>query len=310
MTKPSAPRNQTLRLEKHQQENLLKAALTLSDKAESIDIAGKIINQDIFTAAQFLPEKFIDLLILDPPYNLNKKFGQEDFRKQSDSDYQTYIYSWLKPLIGCLKPTASIYLCCDWQCSNPVQNVLQEYFIIRNRISWEREKGRGAKKNWKNNSEDIWFCTMGKDYYFDVDAVKLKKRVLTPYRDDTGRPKDWQEDDEGKTRLTYPSNLWTDISIPFWSMRENTDHPTQKSEKLMAKLILASSAEGDFIFDPFLGSGTSAVVAQKLNRKFSGIEIDPQYCALTLARLARARANSKIQGYDDGVFWERNRRLK
>ena len=310
MTKPSAPRNQTLRLEKHQQENLLKAALKLNGKAESIDIAGKIINQDIFTASKFLPEKFIDLLIIDPPYNLNKKFGQEDFRKQSNSNYQAYIHSWLKPLIGCLKPTASIYFCCDWQCSHPVQNLLQEYFIIRNRISWEREKGRGAKKNWKNNSEDIWFCTMGEDYYFDVDAVKLKKRVLTPYRDDTGRPKDWQENADGKTRLTHPSNLWTDISIPFWSMRENTDHPTQKSEKLMAKLILASSAEGDFIFDPFLGSGTSAVVAQKLNRQFSGIEIDPQYCALTLERLARARANSKIQGYDDGVFWERNRGLK
>ena len=310
MTKSSAPRNQTLRLEKYQQENLLKAALKLDGKAEAVDIAGKIINQDIFTAAQFLPEKFIDLLILDPPYNLNKKFGQEDFHKQSNSNYQAYIHSWLKPLIGCLKPTASIYFCCDWQCSHPVQNLLQEYFIIRNRISWEREKGRGAKKNWKNNSEDIWFCTMGEDYYFDVDAVKLKKRVLTPYRDDTGRPKDWQENDDGKTRLTYPSNLWTDISIPFWSMRENTDHPTQKSEKLIAKLILASSAEGDFIFDPFLGSGTSAVVAQKLNRQFSGIEIDPQYCALTLARLARARANSKIQGYDDGVFWERNRGLK
>ena len=310
MTKSSAPRNQTLRLEKHQQENLLKAALKLNGKAESIDIAGRIINQDIFTASKFLPEKFIDLLILDPPYNLNKKFGQEDFHKQSDSDYQAYIHSWLKPLIGCLKPTASIYFCCDWQCSHPVQNVLQEYFIIRNRISWEREKGRGAKKNWKNNSEDIWFCTMGEDYYFDVDAVKLKKRVRAPYRDDAGRPKDWQENEDGKTRLTHPSNLWTDISIPFWSMRENTDHPTQKSEKLMAKLILASSTEGDFIFDPFLGSGTSAVVAQKLNRQFSGIEIDPQYCALTLERLTRARANSKIQGYDDGVFWERNRGLK
>ena len=89
-------------------------------------------------------------------------------------------------------------------------------------------------------------------------------------------------------------------------MPENTDHPTQKPEKLLAKLILASSKEGDFVFDPFLGSGSTAVTAQKLGRHFSGVEIDREYCCWALARLKKAETDPAIQGYTDGVFWERN----
>jgi len=107
-------------------------------------------------------------------------------------------------------------------------------------------------------------------------------------------------------RITYPSNLWTDITIPFWSMPENTDHPTQKPEKLLAKIILASSNKGDFIFDPFLGSGTTAVVAKKLERNYSGIEIDKEFCCIAQKRLELAENDNSIQGYYNNVFWERN----
>ncbi len=107
-------------------------------------------------------------------------------------------------------------------------------------------------------------------------------------------------------RFTYPSNIWTDISIPFWSMPENTDHPTQKPEKLIAKLILASSNKGDVVFDPFLGSGTTAVTAKKLGRKFVGIEKEQEYVALAMKRLELADDNSEIQGYENGIFKARN----
>ena len=118
--------------------------------------------------------------------------------------------------------------------------------------------------------------------------------------------KDWEEEDDGNFRLTYPSNFWDDISIPFWSMPENTDHPTQKSEKLYAKLILASSKKGDLIFDPFLGSGTASVVAKKLGRRYCGIELNEEYCLFAEKRLLTAERDLEIQGYQDGVFWERN----
>ena len=205
-----------------------------------------------------------------------------------------------------LKPYATIYVCSDWRTSNLVLPVLDSHFRVRNRITWEREKGRGAKSNWKNNTEDIWFCTKGTDYYFDIDAVKVKRRVVAPYRTADGRPKDWHPSENGNYRLTHPSNIWGDITVPFWSMPENTDHPAQKPEKLIARLVLASSKPGDFVLDPFVGSGTTAVVAKKLSRRFTGIEMNLEYCCWAQKRLAMADEDRRIQGYADGVFWDRN----
>ena len=205
-----------------------------------------------------------------------------------------------------LKPTATVYVCGDWLTSASIFNVCAAHFIVRNRITWEREKGRGALANWKNCSEDIWYCTCSDDYTFNVDAVKLRRKVIAPYRHDDGSPKDWTQGNDGNFRDTHPSNLWTDISVPFWSMPENTDHPTQKAEKLIAKLVLASTNPGDFVFDPFLGSGTTSVVAKKLGRRYLGIELDEEFCLLAERRLELAESRNEIQGFADGVFWERN----
>lgn len=253
-----------------------------------------------------LPNECVDLLIVDPPYNMNKAFNGRQFTKKTLYEYEEWLNAWIADLIHSLKKTASIYICGDWQSSTAIHRVAQNYFNVRNRITWEREKGRGAKTNWKNCSEDIWFCTMSNEYTFNIESVKMKRKVIAPYKDSKGKPKDWSDTDAGKFRITHPSNLWTDISIPFWSMPENTDHPTQKPEKLIAKLILSSSNEGDIVFDPFLGSGTTSVVAKKLNRKYFGIEIDRDYCCLTEKRLSMTENDKLIQGYSGGYFWERN----
>ena len=129
--------------------------------------------------------------------------------------------------------------------------------------------------------------------------------MIAPYKQG-GVPRDWEETGEGNFRMTCASNFWDDITIPFWSMPENTGHPTQKPEKLIAKLILASCPEGGLVLDPFLGSGTSAVVAAKLGRSYCGIELNDEYCCWALKRLETARELPRIQGYADGVFWERN----
>jgi site-specific DNA-methyltransferase (adenine-specific) len=190
--------------------------------------------------------------------------------------------------------------------STAIHRIAAKYFKVRNRITWEREKGRGQSAGWKNCSEDIWFCTLSDSYVFNVDRVKLNRRVIAPYTHSSGEPKDWEREEGGDFRLTYPSNIWTDITVPYWSMRENTEHPTQKPEKLLAKIILASSNEGDLVFDPFLGSGTTSVVAKKLGRRYVGIEIDEKYCCLAQKRLDMAEHDARIQGYENGVFWERN----
>ena len=280
--------------------------LLLDAPAELCQLENRIINQDLLDTLDFLPDSFVDLLFLDPPYNLDKNWNTVSFRKGSTDEYARRLDSWLSPLMRMLKPDASVYICGDWQSSAAIQDVAERHLVLRNRITWEREKGRGAKSNWKNCSEDIWFCTVSSDYYFNAADVKLKRRVVAPYTDDAGEPKDWERTQGGNYRMTHPSNLWTDLTVPFWSMPENTDHPTQKPEKLLAKLVLASSRPGDMVFDPFSGVGTSAVVAKKLGRRFLGVEIDEWYCCLAQKRLALADTDWGIQGYSQGVFWERN----
>ena len=301
-----APRNKTLTITAAEKKQLKKGLLHINKKVALSTILNKTIQQDMLQALDYLPNAFVDLLFVDPPYNLSKKFNKTSFKEMESEAYELWLDEWLSKIPHILKPNASIYICGDWKSSAAIYNVARKYFHIQNRITFEREKGRGAKSNWKNASEDIWFCTMSKDYYFDVDAVKMKRKVLAPYTDSKGKPKDWNKGKAGNYRLTFPSNLWTDISIPFWSMPENTDHPTQKPEKLVAKIILASSQEGDVVFDPFLGSGTTSVTAKKLNRKFVGIELDEDFACIAEKRLQMAEDNNRIQGYVDGVFWERN----
>jgi len=298
-------RNRTLTCTKEEIERLSRDIYPLNGPMELADIEGKIINGDAFGVVPNLPRGFVDLLILDPPYNLSKNYNGHIFRGKARDEYQTWFQGTVELLLPTLSRDATVYVCSDWRTSILVAPILESHFAVRNRITWEREKGRGAKTNWKNNTEDVWFCTMSDDYHFDVDAVKLRRKVIAPYRVD-GKPKDWEEGEQGNYRLTYPSNIWTDITVPFWSMPENTDHPTQKPEKLIAKLMLASTQEDRFVLDPFLGSGTTAVVARKLGRRFCGIELNREYCCWALKRLKNAESDPGIQGYADGVFWERN----
>lgn len=321
--KERASRNRTITLSPNEISFLRSQVLTLDNlkKPSSIEnntsnnspknnnsnfLIDKTINADLLETLKYIPDEFANLIIIDPPYNLTKNFGGKTFNAMSDSNYDEYLSTWLPLVCKKLKKNGSLYLCGDWKCTSSLQRALEKELTILNRITWQREKGRGAKANWKNGMEDIWFAVKNpNDYYFDVESVKMKRKVIAPYKVD-GKPKDWESSEEGNFRLTYPSNFWDDISIPFWSMPENTDHPTQKPEKLYAKLILASSKEGDIIFDPFLGSGTASVVAKKLNRHFLGIELNEEYSLLAQKRINLAETDKSIQGYENGVFWERN----
>lgn len=268
-------------------------------------IFNKTINGDTFSVLEKIEKNIADLMIIDPPYNISKNYHGFKFKDRDNLSYEKYTHLWVENIIPILKKNAAVYVCCDWKSSLVIGNVLKKYFNIQNRITWQREKGRGAKNNWKNAMEDIWFATLSNKYTFNVDDVKIRRKVIAPYRID-GKPKDWIETEDGNFRDTHPSNFWDDISIPYWSMSENTAHPTQKPEKLIAKLILASSNKDDFVFDPFLGSGTTSVAAKKLGRNYSGIEQHKIYCAWAEKRIELAEQNKEIQGYTDNVFWERN----
>lgn len=300
-----APRNKTIDFIPGKEDEYLKRAVPSEEINEGDFPLDSVIMGDCLEIMGRLNKRTVDLMIVDPPYNIRKNFHGSRFEKKKADDYREYTVRWLEAALPLLSPEASVYVCCDWESSMVIGPLLSSYMTVRNRITWQREKGRGAASNWKNSMEDIWFATVGSHYYFDVEKVKQRRRVLAPYKVD-GKPKDWVQTPEGGFRDTCPSNFWDDISVPYWSMPENTAHPTQKPEKLMAKLILASSREGDVVFDPFAGSGTTAVAAKKLGRRFAVIEQNPVYCAWALKRLEMAETDKRIQGYEDGVFWERN----
>ncbi|RKP50033.1 site-specific DNA-methyltransferase [Cohnella endophytica] len=304
--KSRAGRNRTITLNESERLAYGAKLITLAERITPERILDRTIHQDLFEALDYLPDEFVDLLFIDPPYNLTKSFNGHTFNQMDPARYSEWMDEWLSRLVRILKPNATVYICGDWRSGHSIYAVASKYFNILNRITWEREKGRGALANWKNASEDIWHCTKSADYKFYVDRVKVKRKVIAPYRTAEGDPKDWNDGDDGKFRLTHPSNLWTDLTVPFWSMPENTDHPTQKPEKLLAKLILASSDENDVVFDPFGGAGTTSVVAKKLNRRYVGVELDETYCCLAEKRLELASRDASIQGYSEGVFWERN----
>lgn len=305
MNKSVSPRNKTIKLSIKDQELYSSKSITVSAQVATDTIIDKTICDDTLHAALLLPDNFVDLLIVDPPYNMTKTFGENTFHKLSSKAYSEFTISWLNAVKHTLKSTASIYVCCDWYSSMVIGDILNKEYIVRNRITWQREKGRGCNTNWKNSSEDIWYATVSNSYTFHPEAVKLRRKVIAPYKEN-GNPKDWQYSESGSFRDTYPSNFWDDISVPFWSMPENTPHPAQKPEKLIAKLILASTNKNDTVLDPFMGSGTVPVVAKKLSRHYIGIEREKTYCAYAEKRLENASLDTRIQGYEDNVFWERN----
>jgi len=271
--------------------------LSQSDKGMPIPLLPKrmtaktegIFCVDASIALNALQRKYFDLIIADPPYNSGKDFGNRS-DKQNREDYKKWVYYWVRLLPRVLKDNGSVYICCDWRQSSLYEDALNKAgFTILNRITWKRDKGRGAQKNWKQNMEDIWFAVLDKkNYTFNVEAVKIPKKVIAPYREN-GKPKDWYIKADGTPeRMTHPSNIWTDMTVPFWSMPENTEHPTQKPEALIERIILASSNKGGKILDLFSGSGTTSVVAKRLGRKFVGIELNPDYVRLGMKRLSQS----------------------
>lgn len=271
--------NRSVRLEPGDEERYRPAPLPRKPRD------GVFVGDGLELLASLAPGS-VDLLLADPPYNKGKDFGNNrDYRR----DYREWSARWLDLAKRALSSSGSIYVCGCWEIGATLQMLLEERFVVRSRITWRREKGRGAKANWKNNHEDVWFATASDGYTFNLEAVKVRKEVIAPYRDGAGRPKDWSESAGGRFRMTHPSNIWTDLCVPFWSMPENTPHPTQKPERLVERILLASSRRGDLVVDPFLGSGTSAVVARRLGRRFAGCDLNPDYVRLALKRLERER---------------------
>src|SRR3989338_10613998 len=151
-SKQRAPRNRTITLSDSDIFNFKKRLIKINKPVSFEEIENKIINQDIFEVLDYLPNSFVDLVFADPPYNLDKTFNLASFKEMESENYEQWLDLWVPKLIRVLKPYASVYICGDWKSSGAIFNVIKKYFKIQNRITFEREKGRGAENNWKNCS--------------------------------------------------------------------------------------------------------------------------------------------------------------
>jgi len=277
-------------------------------------MAIKFYNTSFENSASILEDNSVDMFFLDPPYFISGgknssidllNGDRQDWDKQWNDleEYREWTKRYLRLAYKQLKPTGSIYVCIQWQTSNVIQDILQEVgFYIQNRITWKRDKGRGAKKNWKSMHEDIFFATKNpKNYVFNIEDVMVKKSVVAPYRNEDGTPKDWWIDKDGsKVRMTHPGNLWDEFCVPYWSMLEvksyaktkktpnNTleKHNTQKPKSLVKKCIIASSNEGDLIVDYFSGSGTTAIASEETGRNSIVFDINSTCIEMLKTRIA------------------------
>lgn len=226
----------------------------------------------------------IDLVFVDPPYNIGKKFNGKKYKKK-DKEYLEWCYQWIDLCLQKLKDTGSLYIMTSTQFMPYFDIYLRDKIEILSRIAWYYDSsGVQAKKYYGSMYEPILFCVKDKkNYTFNaqdilVEAKTGAKRKLIDYRKNPPQPYNTQK---------VPGNVWEFPRVRY-RMEEYEKHPTQKPTKLLERIIKASSKEGDVILDPFSGTFTTSYVAKTLNRQSIGIELEDAYVKIGLRRLGMA----------------------
>jgi site-specific DNA-methyltransferase (adenine-specific) len=224
----------------------------------------------------------IDLIFADPPYNIGKKFSDFEDRWFSDSAYAEWAYEWIDQCIRVLKPTGTIYLMTSTQAMPYFDIYVREKLTVLSRIIWSYDSsGVQAKKYYGSMYEPILHCVKNsKSYTFNADEILVEaktgaKRKLIDYRGEIPKPYNSQK---------VPGNVWNFPRVRY-RMDEYEDHPSQKPEAVLERIIRASSNESDTVLDPFSGTFTTAAVAKRLGRKTVSIESQTEYLKIGLRRV-------------------------
>jgi len=229
-----------------------------------------------------IEDNSIDLIFADPPYNIGKNFNGRKGRWKSDKDYLQWSYQWLDLCIKKLKHNGSFYVMTSTQNMPYFDIYLRKHLKILSRIVWYYDSSSvQAKKYYGSLYEPILFSVKDEnDYIFNSDDILVEAktgaiRKLIDYR--KSPPTIYNS-------KKVPGNVWY-ITRVRYRMPEYENHPTQKPEALLERIIKASSYEGSLILDPFAGTFTTCAVAKRLNRKSIGIEIEEEYIKIGLRRL-------------------------
>ena len=231
---------------------------------------------------EHVPDRSVDLIFADPPYNIGKRLANFVDKWPSDEAYVSWCQEWLTLCISKLKQSGSMYVMASTQCMPYIDLYLRKRLTVQSRVIWHYDSsGTQAKRFYGSIYEPILFCVKDpRNYTFNSEDILVKARTgadrkLIDYRKSVPAP---------YSPTKVPGNVWY-IPRVRYRMSEYEDHPAQKPEALLERIIRASSNPGDVVLDPFAGTFTSCAVAQRLNRRSIGIELQEQYAKIGLRRL-------------------------
>jgi site-specific DNA-methyltransferase (adenine-specific) len=246
----------------------------------------KIIHGDTTSVLEAaIPDRSIDLIFADPPYNIGKRFGDFLDRWPDDESYAEWCQRWLAVCIKKLKSTGSLYVMTSTQAMPYLDLFLRRHMHVLSRIVWHYDSsGVQAKKYFGSLYEPIIHCVIDADQYtFNAEDIAVEARTgavrkLIDYRKPEPTPYNTKK---------VPGNAWYFARVRY-RMDEYEEHPTQKPESLLERVILASSNPGDLVLDPFAGTFTTCAVAKRLGRRSVGVEINREFVKIGLRRLGIA----------------------
>lgn len=255
------------------------------------EINGNILLKgDSIKILKTIPDNSVNLIFVDPPYNIGKNFNGYKDKWESDEKYLEWCYEWIDLCVKKLKNNGSLYLMGATQFISFFDIFLRKRMHILSRIIWHYDSsGVQAKNYYGSLYEPILFAVKDKDnYVFNaknilVEAKTGAKRKLIDYR---------KQVPTVYNSVKVPGNVWYIPRVRF-RMPEYEEHPSQKPEALLTRVILASSNPEDVILDPFSGTFTTSAVAMKLNRKSIGIELDDGYFNNGIRRLTEVNKELK-----------------
>ena len=220
----------------------------------------------------------VDLIIADPPYNVGKDYGNKS-DKQDFDEYIAFTKEWLTECHRILKKNGTIYIFIGFRYISYLYQILEKDLKMNfvNWISWHYTQGIGKTKGFSPRHDDILMFSKSASYKFNLDEIRVPQKFYRKVNNMRG---------------ANPGDVW-EVSHIHYCQKNRQEHPTQKPEALVERMVLASSSEGDMVVDPFSGSGTTLRVCQQLNRNAVGIELNPEYVEQTKERL-----NSPFEGFD------------
>lgn len=240
-----------------------------------------ILQGDCIEELKKLEENSVDTIITDPPFNIGKRYGKDKDNKES-FEYYEWCYGWIDECIRVLKPTGNLYIMnFPRHLAFFYVHLIKRGMIYKNWIAWIRNDNTpySKKTQFKPNHQDILRFVKSKEFYFNWRAV--------------AREPIWKKDKRVKDKAGQ-FDTWSDITYVKGNSKEKVNHPCPWPIKLVERMILSSSKEGDIVLDPFLGSGTTAIACLKLNRKFIGIEKEEEYVKIANARIKPHLEQTKL----------------